>query len=157
MDDTTAHHAATLADTVRKARGTATKADLARRAGLGVQWLGHIERAQIADPSPRRLRRLATALGVEYLDLMHAAGYLAAGDEAEADNMLYTLRRIWLAEPPTGQEVSAFGTSGAGTDGQAIAFGALRRLDPALKGSRARSNDEAREEFRRWYLGEPTT
>ena len=148
------------------ARGDRTVGAVAGTAGVSRPYLVKLEGGRIATPSPHLLRRLAAALGVPYLDVMRAAGYLTDDDTRQAthtpphgpacDTMLDALRRIWLGEPPTREETTAHGASGAKADGQAVAFGALRRIDPAFNGRSTWGGGEAREEFRRWYLGERT-
>jgi transcriptional regulator with XRE-family HTH domain len=49
--------------------------DVASEAGISAAYLQKLERAQVAEPSPKILRRLAAALSIEYRRLMELAGY----------------------------------------------------------------------------------
>lgn len=49
--------------------------DVAGESEISAAYLQKLERGQVEDPSPRILRRLATALRIEYRRLMELAGY----------------------------------------------------------------------------------
>ena len=53
-------------------------------ARISATYLQKLERGRVESPSPRVLARLAGVLGVPYLNLMQAAGYLDAAEAAQA-------------------------------------------------------------------------
>ena len=57
-----------------------TKMDVVRRAGIAHSYLGRMEAGQVPTPSPHILRKLAGPLGVDYVDLIRAVGYLTEED-----------------------------------------------------------------------------
>ena len=114
---------------IRLVRGYSLK-DVAGRSGLSAGYIQKIERGEIKEPSPHRLRRIAGALDYSYPQLLVLAGYVdddAAGsshagvkglgvlgdaiggaglDDAEAGFLAATLTayrelRAAGAEPPT--------------------------------------------------------
>ena len=73
-----------LGTELRKARdqkGVSLQA-IANTANISTAYLQKLERGQVSTPSPRVLRRLASSVGLPYLDLMELAGYL---DEEESE------------------------------------------------------------------------
>lgn len=52
--------------------------EVAAAAAISAAYLQKLERAQVDEPSPKILRRLADALGLEYARLMELAGYEVA-------------------------------------------------------------------------------
>jgi transcriptional regulator with XRE-family HTH domain len=59
----------------REARGLSYR-DVRESTGLALSHLQRLERGLVDEPSPSVLRKLAGALGVPYIELMKAAGYL---------------------------------------------------------------------------------
>ncbi len=55
-----------------------SQAELARRAGISGSLVSDIERAQKKRVAPSTLRQLANALGLDYREVLNAAGYLPA-------------------------------------------------------------------------------
>lgn len=53
---------------------------VARDAGCSPAYVHKLEQNRVKSPSPRVLAGLATALGLEYRDVMRAAGYEPNGD-----------------------------------------------------------------------------
>jgi transcriptional regulator with XRE-family HTH domain len=49
--------------------------EVAQAAGISAAYLQKLERAQVGEPSPRILLRLADTLGISYRRLMEWAGY----------------------------------------------------------------------------------
>ena len=56
----------------------------AEPAKISAAYLQKLERGQVASPSPRVLRRLASSVGLPYLRLMELARYLDEDELAEA-------------------------------------------------------------------------
>lgn len=56
---------------------------IADTAKISAAYLQKLERGEVATPSPRVLRRIASCLGLPYLDLMQFAGYLEKEELAE--------------------------------------------------------------------------
>ena len=54
---------------------------VAEPAKISTAYLQKLERGQVGTPSPHVLRRLAAALGLQYLQLMSLAGYLSDDEE----------------------------------------------------------------------------
>lgn len=67
----------------RDKRGDSLEA-VAKPAKISAAYLHKLEGGIVGTPSPRVLRRLASVLGLQYLDLMELAGYLNAGEVSEA-------------------------------------------------------------------------
>jgi transcriptional regulator with XRE-family HTH domain len=55
-------------------------------ARISATYLQKLERGRVESPSPRVLARLADVLGIPYLELMQAAGYLDAAEAAQVAN-----------------------------------------------------------------------
>ncbi|MDQ7029784.1 MAG: helix-turn-helix transcriptional regulator [Ardenticatenia bacterium] len=64
---------------LRRRAGISQEA-LAEEAGISSAYISQLESGQRNPPSPHVLRHMATALGVPYLALLHAAGYLRTED-----------------------------------------------------------------------------
>jgi transcriptional regulator with XRE-family HTH domain len=58
--------------------------DVADRSGLSAGYIQKLERGEIREPSPTRLRSLARALDYPYARLLALAGYLDESDGVEA-------------------------------------------------------------------------
>jgi HTH-type transcriptional regulator, competence development regulator len=74
---------------IRLVRGYSLK-DVAGRSGLSAGYIQKIERGEIKEPSPHRLRRIAGALDYSYPQLLVLAGYVdddATGSSAEAKGL----------------------------------------------------------------------
>jgi len=84
----------------RSARGASLEA-VAGPAKISGPYLLKLERAQVKNPSPRVLARLAAVLEVPYLRLMELAGYLDEGELAAAET------RTRAPHPLAGQQLSA--------------------------------------------------
>ena len=67
----------------RDKRGASLQA-IADTAKISAAYLQKLERGEVSSPSPRVLRRLASSVGLPYLDLMELAGYLDEEELAEA-------------------------------------------------------------------------
>lgn len=67
-----------LGVTLRDARESAELSyrEVHAMTGLALSHLQRLERGEVTRPAPETLRRLASALGVSYEGLLHAAGYL---------------------------------------------------------------------------------
>lgn len=75
-----------LGTELRKARdhrGVSLQA-IADIAKISTAYLQKLERGEVSTPSPHVLRRLASSVGLPYLDLMRLAGYLDKKELAEA-------------------------------------------------------------------------
>jgi transcriptional regulator with XRE-family HTH domain len=59
---------------VRQVQGLSLNA-AAKPAGVSATYLQKLERDEVGSPSPHRLHRIATVLGIEYADLLRLAGY----------------------------------------------------------------------------------
>lgn len=70
----------TLGALVSEARERAglTVTEAAMRAGVGQSWVSKLEAGTIKTPGEDRLKRLATALGLDPLELLKASGRLTA-------------------------------------------------------------------------------
>ncbi|MFF1530284.1 helix-turn-helix domain-containing protein [Cellulomonas sp. NPDC058312] len=55
---------------------------IAERAEISAAYLAKLERDAVQSPSPHVLHRLSGALGLGYLDLMRAAGYVVPDSSA---------------------------------------------------------------------------
>ena len=68
---------ARLGRELASARQTTSRSlrEVASEAGISAAYLQKLERGQVEEPSPRILQRLASALNLEYRDLMELAGY----------------------------------------------------------------------------------
>jgi transcriptional regulator with XRE-family HTH domain len=66
----------------REAGGASLQA-IAEGATISAAYLHKLERGAVGTPSPRVLRRLAGALGLDYLHLMELADYLSRDEAAE--------------------------------------------------------------------------
>ena len=66
-----------LGETIRRSRLAAglSMAELARRTGTDRSTILRIETGELSEPSPRRLQRIASALGDEAEDYFALAGY----------------------------------------------------------------------------------
>ena len=62
--------------------------ELAFKSNLSPTEISRIEAGKRQQPSPTTLKGIASALGIEYSDLMKVAGYL---EETHEDDMLYEL------------------------------------------------------------------
>jgi len=74
---------------IRLVRGYSLK-DVAGRSGLSAGYIQKIERGEIKEPSPHRLRRIAGALDYSYPQLLVLAGYVdddATGSSPEAKGL----------------------------------------------------------------------
>ncbi|GEM_PF-1217124 len=71
---------------LRRRAGISQEA-LAEEAGISSAYISQLESGQRNPPSPHVLRQMAAALGVPYLALLHAAGYLR-----EEEIVAYLLR-----------------------------------------------------------------
>ena len=60
---------------------------MATAAEISAAYLQKLERGQVDEPSPRILRRLAAALGIEYTRLMELAGYEVASTRRPASRL----------------------------------------------------------------------
>lgn len=67
----------------RDTRGDSLQA-VAEPARISAAYLQKLERGSVGTPSPRVLRRLAGALGLDYLRVMELADYLSREEAAEA-------------------------------------------------------------------------
>ena len=70
---------------IRLVRGYSLK-DVAGRSGLSAGYIQKIERGEIKEPSPHRLRRIAGALDYSYPQLLVLAGYVDDEQRAPARN-----------------------------------------------------------------------
>ena len=75
-----------LGGELKKARESAGESlqTIAEAATISAAYLQKLERGAVGTPSPRVLRRLAHALGLDYLHLMELADYLAKDEVGEA-------------------------------------------------------------------------
>ncbi|MFM2069962.1 MAG: hypothetical protein RLZZ623_225 [Actinomycetota bacterium] len=64
-------------ESARAANGRSLR-DVAEQAGISAAYLQKLERAQVSEPSPKIILRLADALGLDYGRLMQLAGYQPA-------------------------------------------------------------------------------
>jgi transcriptional regulator with XRE-family HTH domain len=74
---------------IRLVRGYSLK-EVAGRSGLSAGYIQKIERGEIKEPSPHRLRRIAGALDYSYPQLLVLAGYVdddATGSSAEVKGL----------------------------------------------------------------------
>ena len=67
----------------RDARGASLQM-IAEGARISAAYLQKLERGAVGTPSPRVLRRLAHALGLDYLHVLELADYLEKDEAAEA-------------------------------------------------------------------------
>lgn len=73
--------------TARELKGKSLKA-VAEPAEISIAYLLKLEKGLVESPSPHILHRVATVLGIDYLDLMRKAGYIVSGESAESDGAL---------------------------------------------------------------------
>lgn len=87
----------------RSSRGLTLEA-AAAAARISPAYLHKLEAGRVQTPSPHVLRRLATVLGVPYLELMTLAGYLVEGDSSttaeKATDRGPTERSRAMEQPP---------------------------------------------------------
>jgi HTH-type transcriptional regulator, competence development regulator len=84
---------------VRQARGQSLKL-VATRAGISPAYLHKLERGGVRHPSPPVLTRLASALGVDYEQLMELAGYTVH----EVGGLERRSSARWLLVTPAGTD-----------------------------------------------------
>ncbi|MGA9760973.1 MAG: helix-turn-helix transcriptional regulator [Gaiellaceae bacterium] len=70
---------------IRMLRGYSLKT-VAEKSGLSAGYIQKLERGDIKEPSPNKLRGLARALDYPYPKLMELAGYLSEDDRGETDS-----------------------------------------------------------------------
>ncbi len=84
--------------TARRAMARSLR-DVSSAAGISAAYLQKLERAQVDEPSPRILRRLAEVLGIGYPRLMELAGYeLIVSRQASPDAFSARLASSSLTE-----------------------------------------------------------
>lgn len=81
--------------------------DVADESGISATYLQKLERGQVEGPSPRILRRLATALQIEYRRLMELAGYDVPPARPPRDPLAIRFADAGLTEAE-GRAVAAF-------------------------------------------------
>ena len=84
---------------IRLVRGYSLK-DVAGRSGLSAGYIQKIERGEIKEPSPHRLRRIAGALDYSYPQLLVLAGYV--DDDAAGSSTLKSRASVSSATQSAG-------------------------------------------------------
>jgi HTH-type transcriptional regulator, competence development regulator len=92
--------------TARELKGKSLKA-VAEPADISTAYLLKLEKGQVESPSPHILHRLASELGVDYLDLMRKAGYIVSDSGAPSGG---ALTHALSGEPLTEDEELALAT-----------------------------------------------
>jgi transcriptional regulator with XRE-family HTH domain len=104
-----ASNAERLGSTLRTARELKSKSlkAVAEPADISTAYLLKLEKGQVESPSPHILHRLASELGIAYLDLMREAGYIVNDDSAAPTGRL---AHALSGEPLTADEELALAT-----------------------------------------------
>jgi transcriptional regulator with XRE-family HTH domain len=92
--------------TARELKGKSLKA-VAEPAEISTAYLLKLEKGQVESPSPHILHRLASELGIDYLDLMRKAGYVVSDSDAPSGG---ALAHALSGEPLTEDEELALAT-----------------------------------------------